>query len=368
MPAGSSCGPILVVVEKAIMRHPFSLFCAMLLMLVLGTWLGRLTAAKDSSQRDRAEMGEFSAIPSPGNFTSTRHAVGKPDSTQLPAEQYVGVAFARQAADVVARSEGRVYAVYANVGDRLRSGEVIAKIESSSFTQELEIAQASVRSAKAEEGSAGAELRVTEARSARRRQLAELGVLSKEELETAQAQLEKAQATFYASQARVAEQMARITQLQQSIADTVVRAPFVGQVAVRYLDPGSTVRSGVPIVRIVRTDDMWVRFAIAEKDQAGVTPGAAVRFRPEGTSDVIPAVIEHVSPDVAAMSQEILVEAKLKLPFGSNRQIRPGDVGLVSLAWLPTKSATGGGSDSRYVKALRESASRCPAEKRHKSG
>jgi membrane fusion protein (multidrug efflux system) len=331
------------------MRRAFSLVCAILLMLVLGTRLGRLTAAKHSSKPVTAQIAESPAIPWPGDVTSMRDAVDKPDSTQPPTEQYVGVAFARQAADVVALSEGRVYAVYANMGDCLRSGQVIAKIESSSVTQELEIAEASARSAKAEEGSAGAELKVAEARSARRRQLAELGMLSKEELETAQLQLEKAQANLYASQARVAEQMARITRLQQSIANTVVRAPFTGQVAVRYLDPGSTVRSGVPIVRIVRTDDVWVRFAVAEEDQAAIVPGATVRFRPKGTDDLIPAVVEHVSPGVAAMSQEIVVEAKVKMPSGSNRRIRPGDVGVVSLACLPLRSAARRRVDSSYV-------------------
>lgn len=334
------------------MRHPFGLVCAMLLMLALGTSLGRLTGAKTSTKSTTTQIAEFSTIPSPDELTSTGDAVRKLESTQPSAEQYVGVAFARQAVDVVARSEGRVYAVYANVGDRMKSGEVIARIDSFSITQELEIAKASLRSARGEEASAAAELKVIEARTTRRRRLAELGVLSKEELETAQLQLEKAQANFSASQARFAEQMARITQLQQSMADTLVRAPFAGQVAVRYLDTGSTVRSGVPIVKIMRADDIWVRFAIAEKDQAATIRGAAVRFRPEGTNDVIPAVIENVSPDVAAMSHEIVVEAKLKAPLsGSNHQLRPGDVGLVSLACLDATKSEPGRSDSSPVMA-----------------
>ena len=330
------------------MRHPFSLVCAMLLMLILGTRLGRLTVTKNSSKPATGQIAESPAIPSPADATSTRDAVDKPHSTQPPTERYVGVAFARQAVDVVALSEGRVYAVYANVGDYLKSGTVVAKIESSSVTQELEIAEASARSAKAEEDNAVADLKVAEARATRRRQLAELAILSNEDLETAQLQLEKAQANLFASQAHVAEQMARITRLQQSIADTVVRAPFAGQVANRYLDPGSAVRFGVPIVRMVQTDDVWIRFAIGERDQAAIIPGAAVRFRPEGTNDVIPAVIEYVSPNVAAMWQEIVVEAKLKMPSSSNRKIRPGDVGLVSLACLPSRLGDGGGFDSSY--------------------
>jgi RND family efflux transporter MFP subunit len=273
--------------------------------------------------------------------------MGKPDSTQPPAQSYVGVIFARQAADVAARSEGRVHAVYVNVGDRLKSGDLIAKVESSSATQELEIAEASLRSVRAEENSAAMELKDAEARTTRRKQLAELGLLSKEELETAQVQLEKAQTNLSVSRARVAEQVARITQIQQSIVDTVIRAPFTGQVAARYLDAGATVHSGVPIARIIGADDLWVRFAIPEKNQAAIIRGATVRFCPKGTSDAIPGVIEHVSPEVAAMSQEIVVEAKLTIPSGSNRQIRPGAVGLVTPVCVPHKS----GPDENKQKA-----------------
>jgi RND family efflux transporter MFP subunit len=314
------------------MRYPFRALGAMLVMVVLGAGIGRFTAGKNSTQPAAAETAEFPAIPSPANSANpTRDATGKADSTQPPAEHYVGVTFARQAADVAARSEGRVSALYVNVGDRLESSDVIAKIESSSVTQELEIAETALRSVKAEESNALMELKDTESRTTRREQLAELGLLSKEDLETAQVQLEKAQANLSVSQAHVAEQVARIAQVQQSIADTVVRAPFTGQVAARYLDPGATVHSGVPIVRIIRTDDLWVRFAIPEKEQAAIAPGGTVRFCLQGSSNVIPAIVEHISPEVAAMSQEIVVEARLKIPSGSNSQIRPGDVGLVSL-------------------------------------
>ncbi len=62
-------------------------------------------------------------------------------SVQPAPDQYVGVIFARQLADIVARSEGRLEAVYVHLGDHLKPGDAIAKIESYAITQRMEMAR-----------------------------------------------------------------------------------------------------------------------------------------------------------------------------------------------------------------------------------
>jgi len=250
-------------------------------------------------------------------------------------ERYVGVIFARQSADIVARSEGRLEAVYASLGDHLKLGDVIARIESTSITQQLEMAQATLRSAQAEERNAQVELKDAQSRYARREALVESGVLSQEELATAKVQVERAGTNHDVARARVAEQMARVEQSRESLADTVIRATFEGTVAARYLDAGSAVRSGAPIISLMRTDDLWVRFAVPDTDQAAVAIGSAVNFYLEELNIEIPAAIEHLSPGVAAISQELVVEAKLRIPAALKGRIKSGGSGLVSLAARP---------------------------------
>ena len=41
-------------------------------------------------------------------------------------DQYAGIIFARQLADIVARSDGRLEAVYVHLGDHLKPGDAIA--------------------------------------------------------------------------------------------------------------------------------------------------------------------------------------------------------------------------------------------------
>lgn len=250
-------------------------------------------------------------------------------------ERYVGVIFARQTADIVARSEGRLEAVYASLGDHLKPGAVIARIESSSITQQLEMAQAVLRSAQAEERNAQVELKDAQSRYARREALVESGVLSQEELATAKIQVERAGTNLDVARARVAEQTARVEQSRESLADTVIRATFEGTVAARYLDAGAAVRSGAPIISLMRTDDLWVRFAVPDTNLAAVAIGSAVNFYLEELNIEIPAAIEHLSPGVAAISQELVVEAKLRIPAALKGRIKSGGSGLVSLGARP---------------------------------
>ena len=109
----------------------------------------------------------------------------------------------------------------------------------------------------------------------------------------------------------------------------IVRAAFAGTVAARYLDAGGTVRSGTPIISLIRPEDLWVRFAIPETQQARMRIGTAIIFQAVGSAETIPGVIETVSP-TTAVPQELLIEARLKVPGALQEQVRPGGSGLVS--------------------------------------
>jgi macrolide-specific efflux system membrane fusion protein len=242
----------------------------------------------------------------------------------------VAVIFARQSADIVARSEGIVEEVYVNLGDRLKAGDVIARTESYSITQQLQLAEATLRSTQADQRNAEVDLKDAESRYLRREELAESGLISQEDLATAKVQVDRAEAKLQMAEARVAEQIARIGDTKQSLRNTVVTASFGGTVAARYLDSGATVRSGTPIISLIRPEDLWIRFAIPETEQARMSVGSTVDFQAAGVTEVISGAIQYVSPAITAMSKELLVEAQLKAPAALREQIRPGGSGLVS--------------------------------------
>jgi RND family efflux transporter MFP subunit len=331
------------------MLRPFPVLIAMLLMLAIGVGLGMLITTSHRSTA-HAVVDAPQAAPPPAPSPVIRpvpEPVAQPAAVPPAPDQYIGVIFARQLADIVARSEGRLESVYVHLGDHLKLGDVIAKIESYAIMQQLEMAEASLRSAQAEARSAEVELKDAEVRYSRRERLVQAGFLSKEELATANVQVERARTTLEVAQARVAEQMARVRQTKASLANTMIKAPFEGTVAARYLDPGATVRAESPVINMMRSDDLWVRFAAPEETRATMPVGSTIRVHLEGLNAVIPGMIEHTAPGVDPMSREVVIEAKLHVPAARRGQIKPGLSGYV----VATSEQHSDGVSTRLIKS-----------------
>jgi RND family efflux transporter MFP subunit len=259
-------------------------------------------------------------------------APARPIEDIAPAAAYLGVVFARQSADIVARSEGALESVDANLGDRLRAGDVIARIDSYSLARQHEMAEATLRSAQADESDLQLEEREAQSRYERRQELAKEGLISQEDLATARNQVDRAQAKLQAAASRVAEQTAHVAEAKEALATAVVRAPFDGTVAARYLDAGAAVRFGTAIVSLMRPDDLWVRFAVSEPAGEGVRLGAPVKFAPTGSSRTLAGTIGYIAPAVTGTSQELIVEARLSIPPELGETLKPGAVGRVFAA------------------------------------
>jgi len=312
------------------MLRSFYSLIVMLLLLVIGIGLGAFSITGGSPRAgDTADGPQASDTPPPTQPVGPAADGSTQAAKQQVIDQYVGVTFARQSVDIVARSEGRLEAIDASLGDHLKPGDVIARIESSSVAQQLEMTVAALRSARAEERNAEIELKEAEDRASRREALVEAGVLSKEELATARVQVERAGTNLEVKQARVAEQTARVEQVKESLAHTVITAAFEGTVAARYLDPGATVHSGTPVINLMRSEDLWVRFAVSGEQRATIRIGSTLGLRLTGLNVMIPGVIEHIAPGVDAVSQEVVIEAKLKVPASLKGQIKPGLSGHV---------------------------------------
>src|SRR5947208_17105430 len=103
------------------MLRPFPVLIAMLLMLAIGAGLGVLITTSYRSTA-HAVIDAPPAAPPPAPSPVVRP--GPEPIAQEPAvppvlDQYAGIIFARQLADIVARSDGRLEAVYVHLGDHL---------------------------------------------------------------------------------------------------------------------------------------------------------------------------------------------------------------------------------------------------------
>jgi RND family efflux transporter MFP subunit len=234
------------------------------------------------------------------------------------------------AADVAAFYAGRLLAVNVRVGDTVAAGAVLAELDPVDAREQIAQAEAQATAAAAGEQRARVEHHAAEVEAERIAALADRGIVSRQEIDTARARAAALKAQVATAAAGEAEARARVRLLEKRIAESRVRAPFAGRVAARYVDPGAIVTAGARLVRVVAEAPLWVRFEVPEQDVGSLATGSTVRVNtdlaaapaaaPEGRpAPADPAVgtvatITGVAGEVDRAERTVLVEAKIDAP------------------------------------------------------
>jgi RND family efflux transporter MFP subunit len=265
---------------------------------------------------------------------STQQAL--PATTPAPskgASGFLGIVVAPQTVDVTSQLSGRLLAVMVRVGDPVQRQSVLARLDSRSALQEVEVARADLATAQAAREQATLDVTQADERLARRSTVVELpsqtvSTVSAEELSASHYQARAVRARLAAADATIAQKQAKLAQMELAVKEGVVRAPFDGVVVARYVDGGATVRQGAPVVRLLERGELRVRFAMPEEstELAIATP---VRIRIAG--EQYSGTVEKVAPEVDAASRMIFAEASLARRGANEHALRSGQVARVSV-------------------------------------
>lgn len=302
--------------------------------LLLAVCLLGCTSGGDS---DRAGQAAPSAAePAPGGAAEGESPDLPEDipaldpATALASERqagYVGVLVAQDAVDVSSEVDGRIRSVQVRVGDRVQEGEILARVDTRPLERALNMARATLKAAQADVSRSRTQFEEARTRFERRTALPD--TFSREELAAAELEMDTAQANLEAAEARAAEQELRVEQLASDLARAVIRAPFEGTVSVRYLDPGARLVAGMPVVRLINSDELLVRFAVPPTEVDELDLGDRIDVEVGDAGLETRAIIEHIAPEIDGPSQRIFVEARLGAEVASRREVRAGQLARV---------------------------------------
>jgi RND family efflux transporter MFP subunit len=272
----------------------------------------------------RREAPRPAAAALPPRTTAAPRPSASASSEPARAEGWLGVVVARSTVDVTADTQGRLAAVQVQIGDQVQRGDRIASLDTRLVAQDLEMARSALRGAEADVGRATAEANEAQQRAGRRRDNPDF--FSKEDIASAELAVKTTAAALQAAQARVGEQRARVRQLEASLGQSDIRAPFAGRVAERFVDAGTVVGPGTHIVRLISGGDLLVRAAVPPEEARALAVGRPVVIHVRSQGLTIPGRIERISPEIDAASQMILVEARLEPPPGMASRLQAGSV------------------------------------------
>lgn len=176
-----------------------------------------------------------------------------------------GYVVAQRKASIASKATGRLVYLGYEEGDRVKKGQIIARIESADVEAALTQAKASLEVSKADRNDAEQTL-------ARANKLFERQLISQAELDAAQARYDRVIATISSAEAAI---KAADVQLE----NTIIRAPFDGTILMKNADVGEVVSpfaagasSRVAVVTIADMTSLEVEADVSESNIEKITP------------------------------------------------------------------------------------------------
>jgi membrane fusion protein (multidrug efflux system) len=197
-------------------------------------------------------------------------------------------------ATIKSKVSGEVEQVSAREGQNVREGEVLVKIDTRNLQAQYDSQAAALEKAKAD-------LSLAKLNRDKNRVLLDQHFISQNTFDAT----ESAYAGNVAS-VKLAEAQARLAQI--NLQDAVVRAPFSGTLAKRFVQPGEKVSMDSSLLQLVDVKSMQLEAAIPTMDIPDVKVGQAVNVRVSGFGErMFEGKIQRINPVTEQGSRSITI-------------------------------------------------------------
>jgi len=213
-----------------------------------------------------------------------------------------GYVVAQRQAAVSSKATGRLKYIVVVEGDKVKEGQIIARLENADIAAELERAKANLALAKAESTEAALFYQ-------RQKKLYERTLISKLELEMAEARYQKTLASVEANRAGVKA-------AEVALENTLIRAPFDGTVLTKSAEVGemvapfaATASSRGAVVTIADMNSLEVEADVAEANIERVKAGQPCRITLDAyPSTSYPGKVSKIVPTADRTRATVLVK------------------------------------------------------------
>jgi HlyD family secretion protein len=220
-----------------------------------------------------------------------------------------GTLNARDELPISVEGEGaRIVAVLVDVGDRVRRGQVLARLNNAVAAPQVASLAAQLEEARTSSDLAAADYR-------RAQGVAATGALSAEEIERRRAQSANATARVKVAAAQLAESRARLGRSE-------IRAPADGVVLTRNADVGQTASAaGEPLFRLGRGGEIEMRGRVSEGDVGLLAVGQSAKVRVTGVPEPVAGTVRLlgavIDPNTRLGTVKIAVQRDPRLRPGA---------------------------------------------------
>jgi RND family efflux transporter MFP subunit len=211
----------------------------------------------------------------------------------------------------VPKINGRLQTVDVQLGDPVRRGQVIAKVEDREIQEQVRQAEAAYRVGEATIRQREADLKLAKTNLERNRSLLDRQLLPKQTYDDTEARHQAAEAQLDLARAQYEQSKARLDELKINLANTIIASPVDGFVGKRFLDPGATVSPNVPVASLVDIRTVRMVANLVEKDVRRVAVGTRADVEVDAyPGEIFNGRVGRVAPvfDPATRTAEMEIE------------------------------------------------------------
>jgi multidrug efflux pump subunit AcrA (membrane-fusion protein) len=265
----------------------------------------------------------------------------------------VGTLAAVDQVTLSSETEGKVSRVLADLGDRVKAGQVIIQLDNEKQQYTLDQQQAALARALAQYGAPDPEhlpeiektpdaqransdlVQATQAFD-RANELFKRTLISQQALDDARAALQSKRAIYNSAlqngknlRASIQASQATMNLAGRQLRDTLIRAPFDGFVEKRLVNLGELVKAQMPVMSIVRLDPLKVIAEIPEKMAPWIGAGQTVELQVDAYQGrKFPGKVSRISPGVNTSTRAFPFEA---LVPNTDTVLKPGTFARVHI-------------------------------------
>lgn len=302
-------------------RRPTFLKAVIFIVLMAAVTAGLLAAASQLRSKEGPKIATVEPQPLAVSVLPVEYL------TELDIEElFTGIAEARRTSRLGFQTGGRIERIDVRVGDTVKAGQTIARLDTRGLSAQLASARAVV-----EEARTSHQLALDTAE--RQRQLQAQGHVSAQRVEEFVAQAATAMARVEAARAQ-----ADTLRVQIDLAS--ITAPYDGMIVARFADEGAIAGPGQAILELVEAGDLEARIGVAARIVPQLVPGDTYTL--EAETGPVDAVLRSVTGVVDASQRTVAavfeVPASSGVPAGSLVRLKMQRKLEEKGFWVPLKA------------------------------
>jgi RND family efflux transporter MFP subunit len=270
------------------------------------------------------------------NFVPAVHVATVEASPDILTVSLPATTLAFESANIFARANGYIEKRQVDIGDHVKSGDLLAQITAPELDHQISQNQAMLQQNEAALQQTTASRDLASVTNTRDSDLVKKGWLTLQQGDTDRLTVQAQNAAVAVAQANIAAQQSLIRVLQQQKSYQSVVAPFDGIITQRNVDVGSLVEAGTTFMfTLMQSDVIRTQVYVPQDAAFGVAQGVEAVVRvPEMPDRTFPGTVTRLADALAPGTRTLLTEIDVPNPEGL---LRPGMYCTVELR-IPRKT------------------------------